>query len=144
MDNDVVNATKSCETCTKYLPWQPPEPFRPRPPATRPFEQIHADLGEINGRHFLVMIDSFSGWSHVVAFRDTNTSARKIIEHVRSFFSNVGAPLAFWSDNGPQFGAGEFRVFLTDWNIVPLTSSPYYAQSNGRAESEIDTMKSLI
>ena len=144
MDNDIINATNSCETRTKHLPSQPPEPFLSRPPATRPFEQIHADIGEISGRHFLVMVDSFSGWPHVVAFRDTNTSARKIIEHIRNFFSNVGAPISFWSDNGPQFAAAEFRNFLADWGIIPLTSSPYYAQSNGRAESEINTMKSLI
>jgi hypothetical protein len=115
-----------------------------RPPATRPFEQIHADLCELNGRHFLVMVDKFSGWPHVVAFRDKKTTARNVIGHCRSFFSNVGAPVTFWSDNGPQFGAAEFQRFLTDWGITSLTSSPYYAQSNGRAEAEIDSMKALI
>lgn len=144
IDNDIINATRSCEECTKHLPSLPPEPFRMRQPATRPFEQIHADLGEINGRHFLILVDGFSGWPHVVAFRDTNTTARRVVDHIRNFFSNVGAPLAFWSDNGPQFGASEFRNFLKDWGILALTSSPYYAQSNGRAESEINTMKSLI
>jgi hypothetical protein len=144
IDNDIVNATKHCETCTKHLPSQQPEPFRVRPPATRPFEQIHADLCELNGRHFLVMVDKFSGWPHVVAFRDKKTTARNVIGHCRSFFSNVGAPVTFWSDNGPQFGAAEFQRFLTDWGITSLTSSPYYAQSNGRAEAEIDSMKALI
>ncbi len=144
IDNDIVNATKNCDECSKNLPSLPPEPFRPRPPATRPFEQIHADLGEVNGRHFLVIVDSFSGWPHVVAFRDKKTSARAIIGHIRTFFSSVGAPIAFWSDNGPQFGAAEFRRFLADWKITPLTSSPYYAQSNGRAEAGINTMKTLI
>ncbi|XP_045025183.1 uncharacterized protein LOC123469907 [Daphnia magna] len=128
----------------KHIPSLPPEPFRPRRPATRPFEQIHADLGEVNGRHFLVIVDSFSGWPHVVAFRDIKTSARAIIGHIRTFFSSVGAPVAFWSDNGPQFGAAEFRRFLADWGIIPLTSSPYYAKSNGRAEAAINTMKTLI
>lgn len=144
IDNHIVNATRNCDECRKHIPSLPPEPFRPRPPATRPFEQIHADLGEVNGRHFLVIVDSFSGWPHVVAFRDIKTSARTIIGHIRTFFSSVGAPVAFWSDNGPQFGAAEFRRFLADWGIIPLTSSPYYAKSNGRAEAAINTMKTLI
>jgi transposase InsO family protein len=77
------------------------------------------DLGDVNGRNFLVMVDSFSGWPHVVAFSDTKTSARAIIGHIRTFFSSVGVPVTFWSDNGPQFGAAEFRRFLTDWGILP-------------------------
>ncbi len=52
IENDIVNATKNCETCTKHVPSHQPEPFRARPPATRPFEQIHVDLGDVNGRHF--------------------------------------------------------------------------------------------
>jgi hypothetical protein len=141
IDNDIVNATKNCETCTKHLLSQQPEPFRARPPATRPFEQIHADLGDVNDRHFLVMVDSFSGWPHVVTFRDTKTLARNVIGHIRNFFSSVEAPVTFWYDNGPQFGAAEFQHFS---RITSLTSSPYYAQSNGRAEAEIDSMKALI
>ncbi|KZS16053.1 Uncharacterized protein APZ42_018266 [Daphnia magna] len=142
--NDIINATKNCEVCTKHLPSLPPEPFKSRPTPTRPFEQIHADLGEINGRHFLVLVDSFSVCPHVVAFRDKSTTAQQVVEHTRIFFLNAGAPLTFWSDNGPQFGAAEFRSFLADWGITALTSSSHYAQSNGRAESEINTMKSLI
>ena len=123
--------------CTKNLPSQQPEPFRAHSPATRPFEQIHADLGDVNGRQFLVMVDSFSGWPHVVAFRDTKTSARNVIGHIRNFFSSEGAPVTFWPDNEPQIGAAEFQRFLTDLGVTSLTFSPYYAQSNGRAEAEI-------
>ena len=112
-----------------------------QPPA---IEQIHADLGEISGRHFLVMVDSFSDWPHMVAFRDTNTSEREIIEHVRSFFSNVGALLSFWSDNGSQFGAVTFRDFLAHGVSFHSRFPTKNAKSNGRAESEINTMKSLI
>ena len=89
-DNDVINATTSCKTHISHRCH----------PNRSVHVQIHADLREINGRHFLAMVDSFSGWSHVVAFHDTNTSTRKIIEHVRSFFYNVGAPLSFGQTTG--------------------------------------------
>ncbi len=90
------------------------------------------------------MVDNFSGWPHVVAFRDTKTSERNVIGHIRNFFSSVGVPVTFRSDNGPQFGAAEFQRFLSDWGITSITSSPYYAQSNCRAEAKIDSMKALI
>lgn len=61
MDNDIITATKECDVCTQHLLSLPPEPFRMRQPATRPFEQVHADLGEINGCHFLVLVNNFYG-----------------------------------------------------------------------------------
>lgn len=80
-------------------------------------------------------------WSHSATKAQRPNKWSNISEF---FFSNAGAPLTFWSDNGPQFGAAEFRSFLADWGITALTSSSHYAQSNGRTESEINTMKSLI
>ena len=144
MDNDITNAAKTCDVCVKSLPSHPAETLRPHEKATRPFEQIHADLGEVNGRNYLIMVDQYSGWPHVIPFKDVNTSARQVIHETRLFFSQVGAPLKFWSDNGPQFAAAEFKQFLTDWGIIGGTSSPHYAQSNGRAEAEVKTMKKLI
>ena len=144
MDNEIANAAQSCDECVKRLPSHAAETLRPHDPAKRPFEQIHADLGTVNGRNFLIMVDQFSGWPHVVPFANMNTSARQVIDAARQFFSNVGAPVKFWSDNGPQFKAAEFKQFLKDWQIIPGTSSPHYAQSNGRAEAEVKTMKKLI
>ena len=144
MDVDIANATQSCEDCTRRLPSLPSEPLKQHPQATRPFEHIHADIGTDKGRDFLVIVDSYSGWLHVVAFPDKNTTARRIIDTVRLMFSNVGAPVTFWSDNGPQFASAEFKTYLTDWGVNAVTSSPYYAASNGRGEAEINTMKSLV
>ena len=144
MDNDIENATRNCKKCNERMPSLPPEPLKQRPAPTRPFEHVHADIGTINGRDFLVIVDGFSGWPHVAMFSDGNTSARKIIEQVRLFFSSVGVPIAFWSDNGPQFAASDFKKFLHDWGVNACTSSPHYAQSNGRAEAEIKSMKTLI
>ena len=36
------------------------------------------------------------------------------------------------------------KSFLHDWGVNAYTSSPHYAQSNGRAEAEIKSMKALI
>ena len=66
--------------------------LKQRPPATRPFEQIHADLGTVKDRDFLIFLsfDSFSGCPHVVAFPDKDTSARRVIEQVHLFLQTSG------------------------------------------------------
>lgn len=73
----------------------------PAGPASRPFEQIHAVLCQLNGRHFLIQVDAFSGWPHVVYFSDAHISAKKVINAARELFINVGVPVKNWSDGGP-------------------------------------------
>ena len=48
------------------------------------------------------------------------------------------------SDNGPQYNADEFAKFCEDWNIVHVTSSPYYAQGNSHAELCVKQIKRLV
>jgi hypothetical protein len=61
MDVDITNAASTCEECVSQLPSLPAEPLKKHQPATRPFEIIHTDIGEVEGRHFLVIVDQFSG-----------------------------------------------------------------------------------
>ena len=144
MDNDITNAARSCDECVSRLPSHQREPLRPHDPASRPFEQVHADLGSVNGRHFLTIVDQFSGWPHVVPFQDSNTTARRLIAATRSYFAGVGAPVKFWSDNGTNFVAAEFEEFLRDWGVSHGRSSPHHPQSNGIAEAGIKQMKKLL
>ncbi len=87
MDNDIENAARSCRSCTESLPSHPPEPLQPQEAANRPFEQIHTDFATINNRDFLILVDQFRGWPHVVPFRNKNTSARRTIDATRGFCS---------------------------------------------------------
>ena len=80
----------------------------------------------------------------MVPFANKNTTARRTIDAVRQFFTNVGAPVKFWSGNYSNFGAREFKIFLVDCGVVDGLSSPHYAQSNGRVEAEIKTIKKII
>ena len=144
IDADIINIAKTCDECTHRLPSLPPEPLHPHQPATRPFEVVHADLGTFRGHHFLVVVDQFSGWPHVAYFPDDKTSTRRVIDAIRTFFTNVGVPVKFFSDNGPQFSSAEFKRFLQDWGIMAGTSSPHYAQSNGIAEAAIKSAKKII
>lgn len=68
MDVDIANAVATCEDRISLLPFLPAEPLLSNEPATRPFDFLHADLGGDDGRYFLVIVDQFSSWSHVVVF----------------------------------------------------------------------------
>ncbi|XP_045022885.1 uncharacterized protein LOC123466779 [Daphnia magna] len=109
MDAEIVNLAGACEECTSSLPSHPPEPLRPHEPASRPFEQIHADLCQLNGRHFLIQVDAFSGWPHVVYFPDAHISAKKVINAVRELFINVGVPVKYW--NGESHSECRLLIF---------------------------------
>ena len=84
IDVDITNATRSCKECTSRLPSHQREPLRPMT-ASRPFEQVHASYGSFNGRQILVIVDQFSEWPHVVPFQNCNTTARRLINAVRSY-----------------------------------------------------------
>lgn len=144
MDVDIANAAKLCESCTEVLPSHPPEPLIQHAPASRPFEQIHTDLAEVQGRHFLILVDQFSGWPDVVPFPNKNTTSAAIVKAFRSFFIGVGVPVKMWSDEDTKFISAETKKFLAEWGVTLGTSSPRYAQSNGRAEAEVKEMKKLI
>ncbi len=144
MDTDIANAASSCKECVSQLPSLPAESLQQHEPATRPFEVLHADLGELDGRHFLVIVDQFSGWPDVTMFPDKHTTARRVINSFCTFFMDTGgAPIKIFSDNSP-FKAAEVQDFLRDWGVAFGSSSSHYHQSNGRAEAAIKSMNKLV
>ena len=48
------------------------------------------------------------------------------------------------TDNGPQFSSAEFAVFVKQKGITHVTSSPHYAQSNGKSKNAVKTLKLLF
>jgi len=135
MHAEIANAASQCEECTARLPSQQKEKMRHHEKASRPFEFIHADIGEDNGRHFLFVVDHFSGWPHFKMFQDKSTSTARLIDEFRNFFTAIGGlPVKLWSDNS-IFPSAEFQDFLRDWDVGWGSSSPHYPQSNERVEA---------
>ena len=59
-------------------------------------------------------------------------------------FNEFGYPQQIHTDSGTQFLSCEFRAFLQDHNVTYSASSPYYHQSNGKAERFVQTIKQLL
>ena len=59
-------------------------------------------------------------------------------------FARFGIPNALKTDNGPQFALTEVSVFAKTWMSEHKTSSSTHAQSNGKAENAVQTVKRLF
>ena len=74
----------------------------------------------------------------------TSTTSLNIIEALKDIFARHGIPETVVSDNGPQYSSLEFSQFSQIYNFQHITSSPYYPQSNGHVEREVQTIKKLF
>jgi hypothetical protein len=85
-------------------------------------------------RFVLVATDYFTKWSEVVPLR--NMTHKEVIqfitEHIKHRF---GIPQTLTIDQVSSFMAKEVREFPKSYKIKMLSSSPYYVQANGQAES---------
>jgi hypothetical protein len=90
-----------------------------------------------------VYSDRLSGWPVVHQWRRDPT-AREVVQAVISNFVELGVPMRFRSDGGPQFNAGIFQDALRRWGVEWGNSTPYYPQSNGHAESAVKAVKELV
>ena len=63
---------------------------------------------------------------------------------MKTHIAIYGIPNKLMSDNGPNFTSREFKLFTDSYNIEHITSSPTYAQSNGKAENSVRTAKKIM
>ena len=68
------------------------------------------------------------------------STAKSTVNKLKTIFSIEGSPHIFFSDNA-VFNSAEFQQFSQEWNFKHITSSPNYPQSNGQAETAVQTMK---
>ena len=59
-------------------------------------------------------------------------------------FARYGVADTVVTDNGPQFSGADFAGFAQSWGFEHVTSSPHFAQSNGKAENAVKTIKHLF
>jgi len=141
MKADISSLISKCEGCVSLLPSQPHPPFSSSMSPTQPLSDVGVDLFQLSGRHYLCMVDSFSGYPfiHALSSLSTNSVTKKLTE----WFLLFGFPERLRSDGGPQFRS-EFSSWCLKYGIEHQLSSPYHPQSNGLAESAVKSMKKLL
>ena len=109
----------------------------------RPWSCIHVDFaGPIQGKTFLILIDSHSKWLEVCPMSVTTATAT--IQQLIMIFSRFGLPETLVSDNGPQFSSEEFRSFCQLNGIHHILVIPYHPASNGMVECAVKTFKQSL
>jgi transposase InsO family protein len=140
--NDAVTATvEGCQICASHLPSQPSDPLlEPSHPETA-MTHVGADLCEANGRHYLVVVDRFSGFLFVKHIKNQSTST--VCSKLSAIFRDFGWPAYIRTDSGPCFRS-EFADFCAERRIIHELASAYNPSSNGLAEARVKNAKKLL
>ncbi|XP_048577062.1 uncharacterized protein K02A2.6-like [Nematostella vectensis] len=142
INKEVEEYFAKCEICNSHLSEQGKEPIICHEIPNRPWEKVGIDLFELNGKDFVLTVDYYSGFFEVD--RLEGKTAKEVIRKIKPHVARHGIPDQIMSDNGPPFDSHEFRQFTNSYRIEHVTSSPGYAQSNGKVENAINTAKNLM
>ena len=110
--------------------------------ATRPMKILCINLVDFRGKHTLVTVDYFSRFlTYDTLESETTETVTKVLNNI---FRKLGLAEKIISGNGPCFRSNNFRRFCDQLDVGHVTSSPYYHQSNGRAERAIATIEQIL
>jgi len=111
----------------------------------KPHQHWHIDISYLNlGGTFYFLISVLDGFSRYIVHWDIREKMEeKDVEMVlqRALEKTPGAKPRIISDNGPQFIAKDFKVFMRIFGLTHVRTSPYYPQSNGKLERWHGTLK---
>lgn len=111
----------------------------------RPHQHWHLDISYINFKGTFVFLAALiDGYSRFIVHFEIKTSFEALdieimMERARAKYPGVKPALI--TDNGPQFIAREFDLYLQDVEITHRKTRFYYPQSNGKIERFFQSCK---
>lgn len=142
MNSDIKQLADCCSICQERKPMNQNAPLMQHAEGSTPWQKIGLDLFELNGKHYLIAVDYFSSFIEIDLL--TSLTSSRVIALLKKQFARFGIPNVIMSDGGPQFVSQEFQDFAKKWGITRMTSSPMHQQANGKAESAVKIMKTLL
>ena len=112
--------------------------------STYPFEKVVIDYLSMKGYKYVIQADRYSGWPSVIKIKPGQGDSTFLKGILNNLFATYGAPNELSSDGGSPFNSFDFQSYLKHWGITWRNSSAYYAQSNGRAELAVKTIKRIL
>ena len=141
MSKELEELVRSCTECCKAQQ-QRAQPLIPSALPELPWQKVASDLFHWNQKTYLLLVDYFSRYVEIA--RLDQLTANEVINHTKSIFARHGIPEEVVTDNGPQYASQAYSEFAETYQFKHITSSPYFAQSNGEAERAVGTVKSLL
>ena len=135
----ITDLISVCEVCKKYKrnPGKPVVGFS----WSRVFNEVLSlDVGELEGRKFLVIVDMATRYcqAYWIADKRPDTIIKTLIDGWFAFF---GAPSKILSDNGGEFQNEKMRKMTERWNIKLLATAAESPWSNGLCEKTVGILK---
>ena len=132
---------QNCSQCARdYRPNK--EPLIPSTIPDYPWQQVAADLFQLKGADYLMIVDYFSRYPEV--HKLITTTSQSIINSLKTIFASHGIQETLRTDNGPQFSSQQFVEFAKQYDCTHTSSSPHFPASNGQAERTVQTVKHLL
>ena len=138
---DIKRVVSACAICAEHQATTHKEPLLPYAAPSRPCLRVGVDIFTLRGQDSLLSTCYMSGYFEVD--RLASKSAKEVIYCLKDQFERQGLPVELVSDNIP-FKFAEFRQFAQQYNFKHITSSPHFAQANGKAESAVKTCTRLM
>jgi transposase InsO family protein len=111
----------------------------------KPHQHWHIDIAYLNlGGTFYYLCSVLDGYSRYLVHWEiraqmTETDVEIILQRAREKFPTARPRII--SDNGPQFIARDFKLFIRECGMSHVRTSPGYPQSNGKLERWHRTLK---
>lgn len=104
-----------------------------------PCSVVHIDFsGSLDEHNYIVVDDAATGG---LKLDITSTTAREVLETLRSLFATFGTPKLAGTDNDTAFVAQETSDFVTSSGVRYVTSATYHPAMNERAYRMVQEMK---
>lgn len=141
MTRDIEGMLEKCVQCQQLQPKQQTEPLIPHQFPELPWMKIGADIFELHGQSYLLLVDYLTKYPGVLNLADK--TAHSVIQEMKSVFARHGIPKEIVSDHVP-FASYEMQSFAASREIKITHYSPGFPSSNGMAERSIKTVKHAL
>jgi len=151
ISRDTKDFCRSCDVCQRLGKGTsvPPAPLHSLPLVSEPFCQVAMDIvgplpvcKDSGNRFILTVLDLCTHYPEAVPLQ--NHTAQSVAQALTTVFSRFGFPQEVLSDQGTDFMSELMQIFLNDFGINHIRSSPYRPQTNGACEKFNGTMKTML
>ena len=142
MRGAIQDTCQACSECERFNKAAPTEPMLSMPIPEQPWELISQDTFGLNGQDYLVTICHYSDFIEVDILE--NLSSDTAASKTEMNFAHYGVPDKCHTDNVGAFTGEEYESLAKKYGFIHTTSDPYHSQGNGKAESAVDIVKSML